>query len=360
MRVLITNIAMVTRSGTEVVVRELAPKLSRAGLETAVYTQWRGPTATELEADGVQVTDDLSTLAPPDVIHGHHHIETVEAMLHFPKARGLFVCHDASVWHDRPPELPRLLRYVAVDKCVQERLQRYQFVRERGIELIPNAVDTERYAPRKPLPDPPARALVFSNYLKKGDDLSLLRRVCHRLGIALDTAGQGMSTGTSSPETILPDYDIVFAKARCALEAAACGCFVVLYHAGMLGVPLEGETIRECLQWNLGRHLFTERLTEDGVRARLARYSPVTAQRVCEEVRRTRSLEGLTERWVELYREIMALPLPAAGGRELRDYMERMARTVADLEAPQPLRPGTEPGRSRWGKIWHRWRAREV
>jgi hypothetical protein len=333
-------------------------------LEAAVYTKWRGPTAKELEADGVQVTDDLSTLAPPDVIHGHHHIQTVEAMLHFPRARGLFVCHDASIWHDRPPELPRLLRYVAVDKCVRDRLQRYPFVRERGIELIPNAVDTERYAPRKPLRNPPERALVFSNYLKEGDDLLLLRRECNRRGIALDTAGHGMSTGTSSPESILPDYDIVFAKARCALEAAACGRFVVLYHDGMLGVPLEGATIRECLQWNLGRRLFTERLTAARLRERLARYCPVSARQVCEQVLQTRSLKDAAGRWIELYREIMTLPLPEPAGRELEDYMERMARTVADLETPpsngakQSPPPGTIPGRSGWGERWRRWRGR--
>jgi hypothetical protein len=67
-----------------------------------------------------------------------HHVETVEAMLHFPEARGLFVCHDASVWHDRPPELSRLLRYVAVDKCVQDRPGRYPFVRRRCIVFIQN------------------------------------------------------------------------------------------------------------------------------------------------------------------------------------------------------------------------------
>lgn len=353
---------MVTRSGTESAVRELAPALTRAGVETAVYTQWCGPTAKELEAEGVPVTDDLSTLATPDVIHGHHHIETVEAMLHFPQARGLFVCHDASVWHDRPPALPRLLRYVAVDKCVQDRLQRYSFVRDRGISFIPNAVDTEKYAPQRPLRKPPERALVFSNYLKEGQDLALLRRECERRGISLDTAGQGMATGTSSPESILPQYDIVFAKARCALEAAACGCFVVLYHAGMMGVPLEEETITECLQWNLGRRLFTEPLTEVGLRTRLAKYCPETARRVCEEVRRTRSLKEATRQWLGLYREMMTLPLPPPAGRELRRYMEEMARTVADLEAqtftsaPQPLPPGTASKWHRWGETWRRWR----
>lgn len=354
---------MVTRSGTEVAVRELAPALTRAGVETAVYTQWRGPTAKELEAEGVPVSDDLSTLAPPDVIHGHHHIETVEAMLHFPQARGLFVCHDASVWHDRPPELPRLLRYVAVDRCVQDRLRRYPFVRDRGIALIPNAVDRDRYTPRKSLRKPPERALVFSNYLKEGEDLAILRRECERRGISLDTAGQGMASGTSSPESILPEYDIVFAKARCALEAAACGCFVVLYHAGMLGVPLEGENIAECLQWNLGRRLFTEPLTGAGLRARLSRFSRETARRVCEEVRGRRSLKVATGQWLGLYREILALPLPAPAGRELRSYMEQMARTVADLEAqpspgaPLPLPPGTASRGNRWGETWRRWRA---
>jgi hypothetical protein len=106
-------------------------------------------------------------------------------------------------------------------------------------------VDTDKYAPRRPSRKRPERALVFSNYLKEGNDLSTIRRECERRGISLESAGDGTGTGTSAPQTIPPEYDIVFAKARCALEAAACGCFVVLYHAGMPGVPLKGESIRE-------------------------------------------------------------------------------------------------------------------
>src|SRR3954467_13400759 len=61
---------MVTRSGTEIAVRELAPALARAGVKTVVDTRGAGPTSTELDAGGVQVSDDRSTLAAPDIIHG--------------------------------------------------------------------------------------------------------------------------------------------------------------------------------------------------------------------------------------------------------------------------------------------------
>lgn len=48
-------------------------------------------------------------------------------------------------------------------------------------------------------------------------------------------AGSGMETSTDNPEHLLSNYDLVFAKARCALEAMAAGAAVVLCDKTGLG-----------------------------------------------------------------------------------------------------------------------------
>jgi hypothetical protein len=86
--------------------------------------------------------------------------------------------------------------------------------------MIPNAVDLKRFRTRGPLPVRPRRALVFSNYVTEGRYLDLVREVCRRAGIVLDVAGTRVGRPCDSPEELLGQYDLVFAKARCALEAS--------------------------------------------------------------------------------------------------------------------------------------------
>ena len=54
LRILITNLKLSSRTGTEIVTRDLALALRRAGHAPTVYTPRPGPIAEELRAAGVQ------------------------------------------------------------------------------------------------------------------------------------------------------------------------------------------------------------------------------------------------------------------------------------------------------------------
>jgi hypothetical protein len=95
-------------------------------------------------------------------------------------------------------------------------------------------------------------SLLFSNYVVEGADLNVLREACKDVGLEMAIAGDGMSAQARHPEEILGAYDLVFAKARCALEALACGCAVILYHVRELGPMVTSEQIQELRRWNLG------------------------------------------------------------------------------------------------------------
>src|SRR5579862_9253375 len=123
LRILITNWRLDGYSGTETFVRDLALGLAADEHEAIVYSPRPGPIAQEIAAAGIQVVADLSAVRkPPDIIHGHHHVETTEALLRFPEAPGVFVLHDRSAWHDVPPVASQIRRYVAVDLNCRERL----------------------------------------------------------------------------------------------------------------------------------------------------------------------------------------------------------------------------------------------
>jgi len=89
LRLLLANVTLAGRTGTEIVTRDLALGLHGRGHHVAVYAPARGPIARELETGGVRVVTRIDDLDEPDIVHGHHFIETVEALARFPRARGI-------------------------------------------------------------------------------------------------------------------------------------------------------------------------------------------------------------------------------------------------------------------------------
>lgn len=334
MRILITNVRLDQRTGTEIVTRDLALALHRAGHAVLVYCPAPGAVAAEIQSGGVAVVSDLGPVPfTPDVIHGHHHVETMAAVFRYPRVPAIFVCHDHTAWHDRPPQAETIRRYVAVD-APQARLRRYEFARERGIVTIYNAVDLDRFRPRAPLPAQPRRALVFSNYDKFGPELDLLQEECRRNGIELDVAGSATGGQSAQPERLLPYYDMVFGRGRCAMEAAAVGCAVVLCEGRMLGPMLSPDVLREALEWNCGRRYLRSLLSAEELQARLRQYDAEAAAAVSGFVRAHRSLSGAIQQWESLYRDVIA-EYRAAGSpaAQLSTYAVPMLKELGEIES---------------------------
>lgn len=307
LRVLITNITLAGRSGTETYVRDLAVRLLRRGHTPIVYTTDQGLLAGEIRFAGAPVVTDLDSLAsPPDVIHGHHHPETMTALLRFPGVPGLFVCHDRTAWYDMPPRFPRLLRYVAVDDNCRDRLLYEHAIPEERVEVLLNFVDLERFQPRAPLPTRPARAAVFSNYARETSSLLAVRGACERSGVALDVIGDGVGNRSDRPEEMLGAYDLVFAKARCALEAMAVGVAVVLYDREQLGPLVTADAFHDLRRLNFGRRTLQWPVRADAVAREIDRFDAQDAAEVSGLVRSLCDLDPVVDRFVEIYRAIIA------------------------------------------------------
>jgi hypothetical protein len=239
---------MTMRTGTEIFVRDLALELRRRGHEPALYTPQPGQTSDELTAAGIPVATNFAGFNfKPEIIHGHHHDETLAALQRFPDTPAVFITHDHLAPHDTTPIHPSIRRYFGVSQVCIERLVREGVARE-DVGFLPNFVDTKRFCPRGPLPQQPHRALVFSNYASAETHLNAISEACRQVGLDLDTIGYDSGNQVTHPENILGHYDIIFAKAKAAIEAMAVGTAVVLCDyagAGPMVTPGRFDTLRD-------------------------------------------------------------------------------------------------------------------
>jgi Glycosyltransferase Family 4 len=164
LRILITNICLDNRSGTESVVRDLVINFARRGHLPTLYAPRLGVPADELRQCGGHVVDRLDKITRmPDVIHGHHNVPMVEAMATFSTCPAIFVSHDWRWWFDRPPDFERVHRYIAVDETRRDYLIRDVGIVPERVAILHNAVDLARIPVRQnPLGARPLRALAFT------------------------------------------------------------------------------------------------------------------------------------------------------------------------------------------------------
>jgi hypothetical protein len=92
--------------------------------------------------------------------------------------------------------------------------------------------------------------LIFSNYASYNESYNTIKEACKRKGIELDILGRGVGKAVKSPEQILPDYDIVFAKAKAAMEALATGAAVILCGYDKLGEMVSIENFDHFRKFN--------------------------------------------------------------------------------------------------------------
>jgi hypothetical protein len=312
MRVLITNNTLDARAGSELYVRDLALALLRRGHNPIAYSTRLGIVADELRAATIPVIDDLKLLtAVPDVIHGQHHMDAMTAMLHFPSTPAVYFCHGWLPWEEMAPHFPTIQRYVAVDDLCRERLQCVHGIPPEHIRMVRNFVDMQRFTPRGDLPITPRRALVFSNYINESGCLGVLRQACAARGIELDAIGSSVGRSEARPEQILGQYDIVFAKARCALEALACGTALIACDAAGLGGMVTPGNYEKFRALNFGIRTLRDSITVEAIMRELDRYDATGAQKVTQRLRAEATMETAIDQILDVYQEAIDAQLSA-------------------------------------------------
>ncbi|MEP7082756.1 MAG: glycosyltransferase, partial [Chloroflexota bacterium] len=300
-----TNVTLWPRSGTVLYARDLALELQRRGHVPLVFSSTTGPVAAELKRAGIHVTNRLSDFPQPDIIHGHHYAATLLALRRWPAIPAIYICHDHQSFKDRTPLFAGVRRHFGVSRlCIQRLI--VEGVSPDRVGLLPNFVDTERFPARPPLPLRPRRALVFSNYASMRTHLPAVADACRRAGLKFDVAGAGVGTPVSDPERLLPTYDIVFAKAKAALEAMAVGNAVILCDFSGVGPMVTSGTFDELRALNFGFEALVEPLSPEPLLREIARYDPNDAARVRDLVHARSSLRSTVDELLAIYREVLA------------------------------------------------------
>jgi hypothetical protein len=336
--VLLTALGLNRGTGAELYTRDLATALLRLGWRPVIYTLIAGRLAEELRERTIPVVGDLEMLpAPPDVIHGQHSLETLTALIRYPAVPAVVVVHGSRGWTDIPPVLDRVRAYVAVDENCRDRMVWEHGVPPARARVMGNAVDLARFEPRTPLPPKPARALVFSNAAREDTFVRPIRQACSARGIDVDVAGAGDDAFSEAPERLLPKYDLVFAKARCALEALAVGNAVVLCDFGGLGPMVTAQAVEDLRRLNLGMRTLQRPVTEETVGREIDRYDAADAAEVSGVIRRTAGLDALALQFAALYDDVLREPVApsaaadaAAIARYLRVFSNRLYAVPED------------------------------
>ena len=368
LRVLFVLSNLKNRSGMVLHVRDLAAALQAQGHAPFVYAPKRGIIGDELRSLRIPVLDSLDALhGPPDIIHGHTHVETVLALLRIPDVPVVSTTHGLSWHNDPPPQFSRVMKYLAVSSGIRDRLIQQHGLSPPRVEVLLNSVDLDRFAPRSPLPARPARALVF-NGLPLFDHHPAIVEACAARGMSVEVIGGSREERVAQPWTVLGDYDVIFARGRCATEAAAVGAAVIVCGREGLGPLVTTSNLAETHSANFGADLLAQPVTTATVAAQLGGYDSLDAAEVSRRIRLEVGLDRAADIHVALYRTAIDEYAPTRdwGGdpslarraidqdaRLTADYVERLNayhRRVLD-ETSLKLRDERDDARKWAGKL---------
>ncbi|MBE7564254.1 hypothetical protein H7F10_15250 [Acidithiobacillus sp. HP-6] len=303
--ILMTNIIMAERTGTEMATFELALALYQRGHRVMVYSPSLGRLAMELAARGIPVVDDISQIGiVPDIIHGNHNVALATAMIRFSKTPAVFVCHDVINPFDKPFRSPRITHYLAVDYACQERLL-VSGIPKQQTEVVINAVNTDEYTLKPDISPKPRKALAiikaFNLPFLKEAYIDTLAAASNSRNISLTLAGRGVGNEIENISSIIHDYDICFCFSRSAMETCCAGTHVIVTDEFGYGGVLDAELAKQWPDNHLSKHIALGPVTQVNLLHGIDLYQPRKIKEAAQAWRNLTSMDTLVERWESIY-----------------------------------------------------------
>ena len=306
MKILITNNTLATLGGSEWVVVELARALASRGHQVAACSSQIAEAGSMLKGMSIPViVDPFDSPFKPDVIHGQHHLDTIRALCAFPEVPAIYHCHGYLPWVEDPPVHPRILYYVGMCSIISDRIRLSLGVPEQNLVTIPNWVDLDRFRfVRDPRQKPRKALLYLRSFDRNSWHASQLCQAFESMDIRLDLwLPQGE---TCAPEVVLPEYDIVLASGRSAVEAMACGCAVlpISPSACLDLVDQNNFDLFQCQ--NFSPRLDTGQFNAESIIRAIASYDSGNVEAVTEAVRSKCTLSAAVDVLESLYARTIA------------------------------------------------------
>ncbi|WP_158266967.1 glycosyltransferase [Chitinophaga niastensis] len=289
-------------SGTVAYVYELAIGLKAQGYNVEVYTYKAGKTAKDLRAKGINVTTDLKQLRNiPNIIHAHHNLTTIDVLRRFKNVPVIYFMHDRVSPYDIPIISNQILKYIAVDYNCLDRLCIDAGIPEEYTGVIYNWVNVNRFKLREDFAARPSRALVFSNYAKKDNYYKVIAEACKEQGLHLDVIGVGTGNYVKEPAERLMKYDLVFAKAKAAMEALSTGAAVVLCDFHGLGEIVDPANLTHLRKFNFGMKTLNRSFDVALIMAEINKYNADNNRQNAAWIRENASFSKVLDQLIQLY-----------------------------------------------------------
>lgn len=307
MNILITNIQLTVPGGTVSYVKDLAEGLRNRGFTVEIYTSKIGVIGNKLIQSGFNVVTRLTDLIHvPQIIHAHHNTVTMDVLNYFRTVPVVFFLHDKTSLFDHPVKHTNIVKHIAVDFNCLERLLQQGEIDVKYTTVIYNWVNTDRFKLRECFNDKPLNALVFSNYATKGNYYRIIEEACKRAGIKLSVIGSGMDNSVQNPEELLGQYDLVFAKAKAAMEAMASGAAVILCDAAGMGEMVTTANVDHFRKFNFGRRMLTRDINADSILSEINTYDSMESRMVAQRIIHEASFEKSLDQLIYLYKNSIA------------------------------------------------------
>lgn len=212
--------------GSESYILTIAEQLQRLGHEASVFSPDMGKGAAVARERGVPLCTQDDLPAEFDAALVQDAGVSYELGELRPSSPQLFVAHSESLDLQSPPQFGDWVRLVvALNDRVAARMR--SLASAPQVARLRQPVDTERFAPRAPLPVRARRALLLSN-TPHDDRLEMIEEACARAGLELLRMG-GAEGETSDPREAIHGVEIVIGYGRSILEGMACGRAAYVY-----------------------------------------------------------------------------------------------------------------------------------
>jgi len=161
----------------------------------------------------------------------------------------------------------------------------------------------------------------------------VVQAACRQMNLELDVIGYRAGNPCKEPENLLPQYDLVFATGRSALEAMACGCAVILVGGFGSGPLVTPANFGELRPWNFGFRVTPHLHHPDLLVREIQSYRMEEVQAVSQRIRSEAGLEPVVSQWETIYREAVewAQPFQVRGwdrlaeGQALAAYLQAVS-----------------------------------
>ena len=313
LRIVLSNIALDNYAGSELWTADVAKYLHASGVPVIVHTPQPGALAEDLRRLGIMVTASVEEVAAfaPTLLQVNHFADAAPLLARL--AGQVPVLNMVHGLLPRPgmPGDGSVDHYGAVSIHARAKIHMVTGMPWEGITQLPNFVDDRRFTAIG-APGGVRRAALFSSRTQV-ECRETLRAVLAELDITLDHIGYNGGTPTATPERVLPQYDIVFAVGRSAIEALASGTHVILWDYGITGPAVTEENFWSCVATNfdlasntLPWRFILDAGAQNWVRSQVQQISAASRQRTRELTRAYLPLSAAGPRLLAFYGEMGA------------------------------------------------------